>query len=155
MKKLLTGLVIPFFLLFFSFNTLAEEPFKCTSHYKIMIENDRGPVQFDGRITLFLKNEKEGIFSLTGKVKTSKKSYLLFRTSHFSLVPQEINPIKQANITKVIKHPSDTTPEDIWLADILPEMPGIDFQIEIWHLRSNLILIKSLNSGYLICAAER
>lgn len=84
MKKLLTGLVIPFFLLFFSFNTLAEEPFKCTSHYKIMIENDRGPVQFDGRITLFLKNEKEGLFSLTGKVKTSKSSYLLFRTSHFS-----------------------------------------------------------------------
>lgn len=155
MKKILITINTLLFLLFFSFSMHAEEPFKCTSHYKTMIEKDHDSTLFDGRFTLFLKSESEGLFRLVGNVKAGGKSHLLSRTSYFSLAPQEINQAKQANIVKVIKHPSDTTPEDIWLADILPELPGIDFQIEIRRLKNNLILVKSLNTGYLICAAER
>ncbi|HEJ7990404.1 TPA: hypothetical protein SMI27_001045 [Serratia liquefaciens] len=155
MKKLLLALNLLFFLLFFSLGMRAAEPFKCTSHYKTYIEKDYDFTLFDGRITLFLKNEHEGFFSLTGKIKTNKNSYLLSRTAYFTLAPQEIKKVNQTNIVKVNKHPSDITPEDIWLTDILPELPGIDFQIEIWQLKDDLILVKSLNTGYLICAAER
>ncbi|MEX5769151.1 hypothetical protein [Serratia marcescens] len=154
-KSLLALLNAVFFLLFFSFSMHAEEPFKCTSHYKTYIEKDHDFTLFDGRLTLFLKNEHEGFFGLVGKVKTNENSYLLSRTAYFTLDPQEINQVKQANIVKVAKHPSDITPENIWLADILPQLPGIDFQIEIWRLKDNLMLVKSLNTGYLICAAER
>ncbi|AOE97951.1 hypothetical protein G4234_00315 [Serratia marcescens] len=155
MKKLLITVNTLLFLLFFSFGMHAEEPFKCTSHYKTFIQKDKGFTLFDGRLTLFLKNEHEGFFSLLGKVKTDENSYLLSRFSYFTLAPQKINQVKQANISKVITHPSDTTPEDLWLADILPALPGIDFQIEIWRLKDNLILVKSINTGYLICAADR
>ncbi|ASM15409.1 hypothetical protein V4287_002652 [Serratia marcescens] len=154
MKKFLLALNLLLFFLFFSFSMSAAEPFKCTSHYKTHIEKDNNFTLFDGRITLFLKNKHEGFFSLLGKVKTDNNSYLLSRTAYFTLAPQKINHVNQANIVKVNKHPSDLTPEDIWLADILPELPGIDFQIEIWRLKDNLILVKSLNTGYLICAAE-
>lgn len=155
MKKLLILLNTLLFLPFLSFSILAAEPFKCTSHYKKLVEKDHDSMLFDGRLTLFLKNEQEGFFTLLGKVKTDKNSYLLSRASYFSMVPQEINSVKQATITKVVKHPSDTTPESVWLADIMPELPGIDLQIEIWRLKDNLILVKSINTGYLICAADQ
>lgn len=155
MKKTLLALLNAlFFLLFFSFSTSAEGPFKCTSYYKTYIEKEHDFTLFYGRLTLFLKNEHKGFFELVGKLKTNENSYLLYRTAYFTLTPQEIRQVKQANIVRVAKHPSDTTPENIWLADILPQLPGIDFQIEILRLKDNLILVKSLNTGYLICAAE-
>ncbi|CAI0927828.1 MAG: hypothetical protein WCD24_15245 [Serratia inhibens] len=152
MTKLLMVLNGFLFLLFLPFSTHAEEPFKCTSQYKTLVEKDNDYTLFDGRLTLFLKDEHGGFFSLSGKVSTKEKNYLLARKSYFTLTQHEINQVKQATITKVIKHPSDTTPDPLWLADILPELPGIDFHIEIWRLKDNLMMVKSINTGYLICA---
>lgn len=141
-----------FIILLLSFGARAEQPFKCTSQYKTYVQGDTESVGFEGRITLFLKSDTEGFFSLSGHVKTSENTYLLSRHSYFTLAPQEINQVKQASITKVVKHPSDTTPDIVWLDYILPELPGIDFHIEIWPLKDNLVLIKSINTGYLVCA---
>ena len=152
MKKCLNILNGFIFLLFFSFGIHAEEAFKCTSHYKTLVEKNHDSTLFDGHLTLFLKNNNEGFLSLTGMVKTKENNYLLARISYFTLAQHEINQVKQATITKVIKHPSDTTPDPLWLADILPELPGIDFHIEIWRLKDNLMMVKSINTGYLICA---
>lgn len=154
MKKKLIALNLLLILQFFSFNLYAIEPFKCTSHYKTVIVKDHDSTLFDGRLTLFLKNDSEGFFGFVGKVKTNENNYLLSRIVFFSMASHEINESKQVTIGKVVKHPSDTTPNDIWQADILPQLPGIDFQIEIWRLKNNLILVKSLNTAYLICAAE-
>ncbi|WP_395313719.1 hypothetical protein V1603_07790 [Enterobacter sp. ECC-219] len=154
MKKKLIALNLILILQFFSFNLHAIEPFKCMSHYKTVIEKDHDSTLFDGRLTLFLKNDSEGFFEFIGKIKTNEKNYLLSRTVFFSMASHEINESKQVTIGKVVKHLSDTTPDDIWQADILPQLPGIDFQIEIRRLKNNLILVKSLNTAYLICAAE-
>ena len=152
MKKHLNILNGLLFLLFFPFCMHAEETFKCTSQYKTLVEKDNDYTLLDGRLTLFLKDEHEGFFSLYGKVSTKEKNYLLARKSYFTLAQHEINQVKQANIVKVVKHPSDNTPEPLWLADILPELPGIDFHIEIWRLKDNLMMVKSINTAYLICA---
>jgi len=152
MKKLLILINTLLFLLFFSFNMYADEPFKCSSHFKSFTERDNDYMLFDGRLTLFLKSDREGFFSMAGKIKTRDKSYLLSRVSYFTFAPQEINQVKQAKIVNVIKHPIDTTPEKIWQTDLMPERPGVNFHIEIWPLKDNLLLVKSLNTGFLICA---
>lgn len=141
-----------FFILFISFGASADESFKCMSQYKTHVEDDTESVNFEGRITVFLQNDNKGFFSLAGHVSTKDNHYLLARNTYFILAPEEVNQVKKANITKVIKHPTDTTPDDIWMDYILPELPGIDFHIEIWPLKDNLVLIKSINTGYLVCA---
>lgn len=154
MKNIIIALNILFVLQLLSFNVHAVEPFKCSSHYKIVIEKDHDSTLFDGRLTLFLKNDREGFFGFIGKVKTKDNHYLLSRTVVFTMATHELNESNQVTIGKVFKHPSDTTPEDIWLADILPQLPGIDFQVEVRHLKNNLLLVKSLTTAYLICAVE-
>ncbi|MEE4411756.1 MULTISPECIES: hypothetical protein [unclassified Serratia (in: enterobacteria)] len=154
MKKLLIVLNAFLFLLFFSFSIRAEEPFKCASPYEFLIEKDNDFTLYDGRITLFLKSENEGFFVMSGKVQTKENHYLLSRVSYFSFAPMEINHVKKATITKVIKYPIDTTPENIWLADISPRPQKIDFPLEIWRLKDNLMLVKYMDTGYLICAKK-
>ncbi|MDI3197836.1 hypothetical protein QK324_07375 [Serratia ureilytica] len=152
MKKPLILINILFFLFFFSFTISAEEPFKCTSHFKSLTEKDNDHMLFDGKLTLFLKNDTEGFFAFSGTVSTKDHHYLLSRVSYFTFAPQEINQVKRAKVINVIKRPIDTLPENIWQADLMPERAGVDFYIEIWPLKDNLLLVKSLNSGYLICA---
>lgn len=149
---MIKNIIHTFFILFISFGASADESFKCISQYKTHVEDDTESVNFEGRITVFLQNDNNGFFSLAGHVSTKDNHYLLSRTANFTLASQEVNQVKKVNIIKVIKHPTDTTPEDIWMDYILPELPGIDFHIEIWSLKDNLILIKSINTGYLVCA---
>ncbi|WP_273974125.1 MULTISPECIES: hypothetical protein [Serratia] len=152
MKKILIPLNALLFLLFFSYEMHAEEPFKCSSHFKSLVEKDNDYMFFDGQLYLFLKSEREGFFSLSGNVKTKDKNYILSRISYFTFAPQEINSVKQTKIVNVVKRLIDTTPENIWQSDLMPERPGIDFHIEIWPLKDNLLLVRSLNTNYLICA---
>ena len=152
MKKLLFSINVLFFLFFFSFTMHAEEPFKCSSHFKSLIEKDGDHMLFDGNLTLFLKNDTEGFFAFSGNVSTKDHRYLLSRISYFTFAPQEINQVRQAKVVSVVKHPIDTLPENIWQADLMPERPGVEFYIEIWPLKDNLLLVKSLNTGFLICA---
>lgn len=93
-------------------------------------------------------------FNIIGTVKTREHSYWLSRSSYFSLSPNETNKVKTMKITKVVKHSIDTTPEDIWSRDILIDSPGVDFHIEIAHLKDNAILIKTINTPHLICAKK-
>ncbi|MET5838212.1 hypothetical protein WIA58_09390 [Serratia marcescens] len=152
MKKILIPLNALLFLLFFSYEMHAEEPFKCSSHFKSLVEKDNDYMFFDGQLYLFLKSEQEGFFSLSGNVKTKDKNYILSRISYFTFAPQEINSVKQTKIVNVVKRLIDTTPENIWQPDLMPERPGVDFHIEIWPLKDNLLLVRSLNTNYLICA---
>ncbi|MGP2796741.1 hypothetical protein [Serratia marcescens] len=152
MKKILMPINALLFLLFFSYEMHAEEPFKCSSHFKSLVEKDNDYMFFDGQLYLFLKSEREGFFSLSGNVKTKDKNYILSRISYFTFAPQEINSVKQTKIVNVVKRLIDTTPENIWQSDLMPERPGIDFHIEIWPLKDNLLLVRSLNTNYLICA---
>ncbi|SPZ66037.1 Uncharacterised protein [Serratia quinivorans] len=154
MKKILIVFYAILFLVFFSSSIRADKPFKCTSQYQILIERNNGFTSFVGRVSLFLTDDTEGFFNLMGTVKTKEHSYWLSRSSYFSLSPDETNKVKAMKITKVVKHSIDTLPEDIWLRDILINSPGIEFHMEIAHLRDNAILIKSINTPYLICAKE-
>lgn len=154
MKNILITFNAILFLVFFSSSIRAYEPFKCASQYQLLIERDNDFTSFIGRVNLFLTNDMEGFFNIIGIVKTKEHSYWLSRSSYFSLSPNETNKVKIMKITKVVKHDLDTTPEDIWSRDILIDSPGVDFHIEIAHLKDNAILIKTINTPHLICAKE-
>ncbi|MGQ8773262.1 FidL-like protein [Serratia sp. NA_112.1] len=154
MKKMLIAFNAILFLVFFSSSIRADELFKCASQYQMLIERDNDFTSFIGRVNFFLTDDTEGFFNIIGTVKTREHSYWLSRSSYFSLSPNETNKVKTVKITKVVKHSIDTTPEDIWSRDILIDSPGVDFHIEIAHLKDNAILIKTINTPHLICAKK-
>ncbi|WP_329906662.1 FidL-like protein [Serratia quinivorans] len=154
MKKILITFNAILFLVFFSLPIRADEPFKCTSQYQLLIEKDNDFISFVGRLNFFLTDDTEGFFNIMGTVKTKEHSYWLSRSSYFSLSPNETNKVKAMKITKVVKHSIDSTPEDIWSRDILIDSPGVEFHIEMAHLKDNAILIKSINTPHLICAKK-
>ncbi|CAI1773872.1 MULTISPECIES: FidL-like protein [Serratia] len=165
MKNILIAFNAILFFVFFSLSIRADEPFKCASQYQLLIERDNDFTSFIGRVNLFLTDDTEGFFNIIGTVKTKERSYWLSRSSYFSLSPlsrssyfslspNETNKFKTMKITKVVKHSIDSTPEDIWSRDILIDSPGVEFHIEMAHLKDNAILIKSINTPHLICAKK-
>ncbi|CAI2529703.1 FidL-like protein [Serratia plymuthica] len=154
MKIILITVNAILFLAFFSLSLRADEPFKCASQYQLHIERDNDFTSFVGRVNLFLTDDTEGFFNIVGTVKTREHSYWLSRSSYFSLSPNETNKVRTIKITKVVKHSIDTTPEDIWSRDILVDSPGVEFHIEIAHLKDNAILVKTINTPHLICAKK-
>lgn len=154
MKMILAALNIMLFFLFFSEAPHAETPLKCTSQYKFRVDKGQGFTQFTGSVNLLLLDESRGFFAVTGTVDTPERRYSLSRTSFFSITPHAINQVHMVSITKVLKTASDDTPDKVWLNDIFPAQPGANLHVEIWRLQDNLRLVKSLNTGYLICAAD-
>ncbi|MFC3949269.1 FidL-like protein [Serratia entomophila] len=151
MKKILIALNLVFLFLFILVFKNHDGPYKCATQFTTFIEKENNYTLFSGNLTLFIENEQGGFFNMTGTIKTKDSAYFLRRQSYFTFKPNEFDNVKMTKITNVVVQPDDNTPKEIWTGDILPGKTDNAFPIEIWRLKDNLILFKSVDSGYFIC----
>lgn len=141
----------PLLLLCFAFNIHAETPFTCTALYSFHIKKDETETVFNGHITLFQKNATTGFFYLNGIVSQQGKEYVISRYSHFEMTSLD-NSAKIIQFTQLLTTALDNTPEHIWRTSISLGRLNEDIYLEYWSLKDNLMLMKALNTGLLVCA---
>ncbi|CAI1134117.1 Uncharacterised protein [Serratia entomophila] len=151
MKKILISLNLVFLFIFVLVFKNHDEPYKCATRFTTFIEKENDYTLFKGNLTLFIENEHGGFFNITGRVKTKDNAYFLSRQSYFTFKPNEFDNVKMTKITNMVVQPNDNTPKEIWEGDILPGKTDHAFPIEFWRLEDNLILLKSIDSGYFTC----
>lgn len=140
----------PVLLLCFAFNIHAEITFKCSAHYSFQVKKDETETTFNGHITLFQKNATTGFIYLNGIVSQKGKQYVTSRYSHFKMTSLD-NSAKVMRFTQLLTTEFDNTPEYIWQSNISLARLNEEIYLEYWSLKDNLMLIKTLNAGLLVC----
>lgn len=151
MKKILITLNLIFLFIFIITLKNYNKPYKCATQLTTLIEKENDYTLFEGALTLFIENKHEGFFNITGVIKTKDSGYFLSRQSYLTFKQKKFNNVKITKINKIVVRPNDNAPDKIWEGDILPGNKDNEFPIEVWQLKNNLILLKSIDSGYLIC----
>ncbi|MDF9722957.1 hypothetical protein P4S07_024775 [Serratia marcescens] len=151
MKKILITLNLIFLFIFIVTLKNHSEPYKCATQFTTFIEKENNYTLFDGTLTLFIESEHGGFFNITGMIKTKDNGYFLSRQSYFTFKQNKFDNVKMTKITKTVVQINDRTPEKIWEGDILPGSKDNEFPVEFWRLKNNLVLLKSIDSGYFIC----
>lgn len=129
-------------------------PYRCTTQ---LFQESRPtrtgekPVQVSVSMNVLQQDKEGGFFSVTGIVEANNETYNLNRTIYFSQPSKSEYGMKQLTLINVAVYSDDTTPEKLWVEQILPQDKNKVYHIETKRINDNTVMISAPSSLHLLC----
>lgn len=129
-------------------------PYRCTTQlFQESRPTYKGekPVQVSVSMNVLQQDKEGGFFSVSGIVEANNETYNLNRTIYFSQPSKSEHGMKQLTLINVAVYSDDTTPEELWVGQILPQDEDKVYHIETKRVNDNTVIISAPSALHLLC----
>ncbi|CAM3794678.1 hypothetical protein [Serratia silvae] len=155
MKKFVVALLLLICLstmLFYVYQFASYRPFHCDAQlFEHLNVREGDSVEVNTHVDIIFTAQHHGSVKFSGSVKNQGHSYVLRRTTFFTVSPSELDNVEKMVFTRTESHPVDNTPEELWQHRVLPQTPGIEFYSKIRALNRDAIILKGFSNPLIIC----